>query len=124
LRDPVNDEAALFRLWREKRDEVNPEDLSGNLLVQLGIVTEHLNRHWYEKNTGLVVIEVQRQVFHPVHRWMAATLVRPVMIERGRPGQPVEIGKFGPGVGAAHIDAPGGRARGAGQAIKVGRDQL
>jgi predicted phage-related endonuclease len=37
-------------------------------------VTEHLNRHWYERNTGQVVTEVQRQVFHPVKRWMAATL--------------------------------------------------
>ena len=45
-----------------------------NLLVQLGNVTEHLNRHWYERNTGQVVTEVQRQVFHPVKRWMAATL--------------------------------------------------
>ena len=26
-----NDEAALLRLWREKRGEVEPEDLSGNL---------------------------------------------------------------------------------------------
>ena len=45
-----------------------------NLIVQLGTVTEHLNRHWYERNTGQVVTEVQRQVFHPVKRWMAATL--------------------------------------------------
>jgi predicted phage-related endonuclease len=69
-----DDEAALLRLWREKRGEVEAVDLSGDLLVQLGAVTEHLNRHWYEKNTGQVVTEVQRQVFHPVHRWMAATL--------------------------------------------------
>jgi predicted phage-related endonuclease len=68
------DEAALVRLWKEKRGEVDPEDLSGDLLVQLGTVTEQLNRHWYEKNTGQVVSEVQRQLFHPVHRWMAATL--------------------------------------------------
>ena len=68
------DEAALIRLWKEKRGEIEPEDLSGDLLVQLGTVTEHLNRHWYEKNTGQVVTEVQRQVFHAVHRWMAATL--------------------------------------------------
>jgi predicted phage-related endonuclease len=67
-----DDEAALIRLWKEKRGEVEPEDLSGDLLVQLGSVTEHLNRHWYEKNTGQVVTEVQRQVFHAV--WMAATL--------------------------------------------------
>jgi predicted phage-related endonuclease len=68
------DEAALVRLWREKRGEVEPEDLADNLIVQLGTVTEQLNRHWYEHNTGQVVIEVQRQVFHPVKRWMAATL--------------------------------------------------
>jgi len=68
------DEAALVRLWKEKRGEVEPEDLSGDLLVQLGAMTEELNRHWYEKNTGQAVAEVQRQVFHPVHRWMAATL--------------------------------------------------
>ena len=59
-----DDEAALLRLWKEKRGEVAPEDLSGDLLVQLGAVTEHLNRHWYEKNTGQAVAEVQRQVFH------------------------------------------------------------
>ncbi len=46
--------AALLRLWREKRGEVEPEDLSGNLIVQLGVVTEDLNRRWYERNTGQV----------------------------------------------------------------------
>src|SRR5215203_4652142 len=69
-----DDEAGLRRLWREKRGEVEPEDFSANLIVQLGTVTEHLNRHWYEKQSGHEVIEVQRQVFHPVHRWMAATI--------------------------------------------------
>jgi predicted phage-related endonuclease len=69
-----DDEAALIQLWREKRGELEPVDLSGDLLVQLGTVTEQLNRHWYEKNTGQGVIDVQRQVFHAVHRWMAATL--------------------------------------------------
>jgi predicted phage-related endonuclease len=69
-----DDEAALVRLWREKRGEIEPEDLSGDLLVQLGTVTEHLNRHWYERKTGQLVTNVQQQVFHAVHRWMAATL--------------------------------------------------
>jgi hypothetical protein len=49
-----DDEAALVRLWKEKRGDVDPEDLSGDLLVQLGAVTEQLNRHWYEKNTEQV----------------------------------------------------------------------
>jgi YqaJ-like viral recombinase domain len=69
-----DDEAALVRLWREKRGEAEPEDLSGNLIVQLGTVTEELNRRWYERNTGQVVTEIQQRVFHPVKRWMAATL--------------------------------------------------
>ena len=33
------DEAALLRMWREKRGEAEPEDLSANLIVQLGLVT-------------------------------------------------------------------------------------
>jgi predicted phage-related endonuclease len=69
-----SDEAALLRLWREKRGEAEPEDLSDNLVVQLGLVTEPLNRHWFERNTGRVITDVQRRVEHPVIRWMAATL--------------------------------------------------
>ena len=68
------DEQALERLWREKRGELEPQDHSGNLLVQLGLATEHLNRQWYERTTGQVVKDVQSWVRHPVIRWMAATL--------------------------------------------------
>jgi predicted phage-related endonuclease len=68
------DEPALQRLWREKRGEVEPEDHSRNLLVQLGLATEPLNRQWYEHTTGQVVKDVQSWVRHPVIRWMAATL--------------------------------------------------
>ena len=50
-----DDEAALVRLWQEKRGEVEPEDLSDNLIVQLGTVTEDLNRRWYERNTGQTI---------------------------------------------------------------------
>jgi predicted phage-related endonuclease len=69
-----NDEAALLRLWREKRGEVAPEDLSGNLVVELGVATEDLNRRWYQTNTGQVLTDVQCQIRHPTLRWMAATL--------------------------------------------------
>ena len=69
-----DDEAALIRLWREKRAEIEPADLSGNLIVQLGLATEELNRHWYEANTGQVITDIQREVRHPVLRWMGATL--------------------------------------------------
>src|ERR1700689_4865435 len=77
-----DDEAALLRLWREKRGEAEPEGLSSNLIVQLGSVTEELNRHWYERNTGQVITGVQRRVFHPVKRWMAATLGAPARSSR------------------------------------------
>jgi len=68
------DEVALIRLWREKRGETGPEDLSGNLIVQLGAATEELNRSWYERNTGRRVTDVQRRVKHSAIPWMVATL--------------------------------------------------
>jgi predicted phage-related endonuclease len=69
-----DDEAALMRLWREKRGEIEPQDLSNNLVVQLGRATEELNRRWYETNSGQVIADVQKQIWHPALRWMAATL--------------------------------------------------
>jgi predicted phage-related endonuclease len=68
------DEGALLRLWREKRGEAEPKDLSNNLIVQLGAVTEELNRRWYEVNTGQVITDVQKHIRHPGLRWMGATL--------------------------------------------------
>jgi predicted phage-related endonuclease len=69
-----DNETALVRLWREKRGEIEPEDLSGSLIVQLGVVTEDLNRHWFERNTGRAIKDVQKRIRHPVLRWMGATL--------------------------------------------------
>ena len=69
-----DDENALVRLWQEKRGEVEPEDLSGNLAVQLGLATENLNRRWFQAQTGKIVSDVQMWRRHPTLRWMAATL--------------------------------------------------
>jgi predicted phage-related endonuclease len=68
------DQEKLLRLWREKRGEVAAEDLGHDLIVQLGCITEDLNRVWYERNSGNSVKDVQRRVRHPVHKWMGATL--------------------------------------------------
>ena len=57
------DEKALSRLWREKRGEAAAIDLSGVLIVQLGLVTEDLNRRWYELNSGHRIGDVQPR--HP-----------------------------------------------------------
>ena len=69
-----NDEARLIRLWREKRGEAEPEDLSRDLIVQIGSITEELNRIWYERSSGNAVEDVQRRIRHPIHKWMCATL--------------------------------------------------
>ena len=76
------DEAALLRLWREKRGEVEPEDLSGSLLVQFGCATEELNRRWFERETGRRLYEVQCFVRHGKLEWMGATLDGMVMEEK------------------------------------------
>jgi predicted phage-related endonuclease len=60
------DQAALIRLWQEKRGECEPKDFSHDLIVQLGQVTEDLNRRWYERNTGQAVGSVQKWLYHPV----------------------------------------------------------
>jgi hypothetical protein len=41
-----------IHLWREKRGDVEPGDLFGKLIVQLGVVTEPLNRIWHERDPG------------------------------------------------------------------------
>ncbi len=69
-----DDEAALIRLWREKRGEIEPEDLSSNLLVQLGLTTEELNQRWFERETGLALEHIQKFIRHPKLDWMGATL--------------------------------------------------
>jgi predicted phage-related endonuclease len=63
-----DNEAALLRLWREKRGEIEPADLSDNLVVQVGLATEELNRRWCEANTGRVISDVQRRIWHPILR--------------------------------------------------------
>jgi predicted phage-related endonuclease len=69
-----DDEADLLRLWREKRGETEPQDFSRNLIVQLGNVTEELNRRWYEASSGHTIKDVQKRLRHPIHKWMAATV--------------------------------------------------
>lgn len=68
------DENDLIRLWREKRGEIEPPDFSQNLIVQLGSVTEELNRTWYQRCTGQTITDVQKRRRHPINKWMAATL--------------------------------------------------
>src|SRR5437899_11264841 len=68
------DEKALLRLWKEKRGEAAALDLSSVLIVQLGLVTEDLNRRWYELNSGHRISDIQRHAIHRTMPCMAATL--------------------------------------------------
>jgi predicted phage-related endonuclease len=63
-------ETALPRAapWQEKRGEIEPEDLSGNL-VQFGGATEELNRRWFERETGHSIGAVEHFVRHPKLEW-------------------------------------------------------
>ena len=69
-----DDEHDLIRLWQEKRGELERQDFSQNLIVQLGTATEELNRTWYQRCTGQTIKDVQKRTRHPINKWMAATL--------------------------------------------------
>lgn len=68
------DEKKLLQLWREKRGEAEPEDLSDILAVQMGSFTEPFNVAWFEKNTGLVIVDRGVIAEHPKHGFMRCTL--------------------------------------------------
>ena len=69
-----SDEAALLRLWQEKRGELEPEDLSSNLIVQLGIATEELNRTGTNAIPAAASRTSSATIKHSAIPWMAATL--------------------------------------------------
>lgn len=64
----------LLRLWREKRGEEPPEDLSDKLFVVMGLFTEPLNQAWFEKNTGLCVVREDVGMVSANHPWRTCTL--------------------------------------------------
>jgi hypothetical protein len=54
--------------YGEKRGEIEPQDFSGNLIVQLGTITEELNRRWYQRCTGQTITDVQKRAQHPINK--------------------------------------------------------
>jgi len=68
------DEGTLLRLWREKRREAEPEDLSSVLQVMLGSWTEAFNRQWFERETGDSVSHVGSTLTCPDNSWRQCTL--------------------------------------------------
>jgi predicted phage-related endonuclease len=68
------DAQRIARLVAEKRGEVEPEDLSRSLPVQLGVWTEQFNRNWYELQTGQQVTGVDEVWTHRDHTFIRARL--------------------------------------------------
>jgi hypothetical protein len=81
-----SDEAALVRLWREKRGEAEPEDFSGNLIVQLGRATEELNR---VATLASALAKAQAELVNP-EKSLTAT------IRSGRPGEGERSFRYAP----------------------------
>ena len=68
------DAEKICRLWREKRGEAEPEDLSNSLAVMLGCWTEAFNRQWYQRLSGERVTAVGEVRTSPQHDWRRCTL--------------------------------------------------
>ena len=64
----------LVRLKHSPSAASDPPDYSDNLIVQLRIATQPLNRRRYEKRPGRPSKAVQSRIRHPMIRCMAATL--------------------------------------------------
>lgn len=64
----------IQRLWREKRGEVDPEDLSSSLPVMLGCWTEAFNRQWFEGLSGQRVTSAGKHFTCSRHDWRRCTV--------------------------------------------------
>lgn len=70
----TGDAEAVMRLYREMIGEEEEENLDDNFQVQLGLATEDVNLHWYEKNNGRLLTMRRTFLLHPERDWAGATL--------------------------------------------------
>lgn len=68
------DQEKILRLWKEKRGEIEPEDLSRVLPVRMGSFTEAFNITWFEEETGKTVTRQGEQVISSEIPFMLCTL--------------------------------------------------
>ena len=64
----------IDRLWREKRSELQSEDLTSVLPVMLGTWTEEFNRQWYETLTGQQVSLAREALTCNEYAWRRCNL--------------------------------------------------
>jgi predicted phage-related endonuclease len=68
------DAERIIRLWKEKRGELEPEDLSRVLPVRMGSFTEDFNITWFEEETGKIVTRQGEQIISAEFPFMLCTL--------------------------------------------------
>jgi hypothetical protein len=68
------DRERIMNLWREKRGEQEPADLSDRLPVMLGNWTEDFNRQWYEKISRFQVSHIGLSARCSTYQWRRCTL--------------------------------------------------
>lgn len=66
--------AEWVRLWELKTGRAEPEDLSSNLRVMMGLFTELGNKWWYEAQTNRAVERYQEFQRHPEIAYLGCTL--------------------------------------------------
>ena len=105
-----DDEPSLIRLWREKRGEIESQDLSDNLIVQLGVATEPLNRLWFllgmmlgKIMTPVVMSLLFFVVVTPVGFLMRAFGQDPLRLKRERNAESYWIKRSPPGPAAESL---------------------
>lgn len=75
----LNPYKSPFRLWQEKRQEIEPEDLSGNEAVELGTLLEPVVATLFTKRTGLKLRRHNKTIEHPRYPWMVCNIDRDVV---------------------------------------------
>lgn len=86
------DQAAIERLWAEKRGESIPEDLNDVMIVQLGNLTEPLNADFFEHEMDVEVTDEQRKVFY--HAWDKAHTTLDGLVRKTPEADPHAVVEF------------------------------
>jgi predicted phage-related endonuclease len=64
----------ISKLWKQKRGDIGPEDLSNVLPVRMGSFTEPFNIEWFQEQTGRIVTNMGDERVHPSISFLTCTL--------------------------------------------------
>ncbi len=78
----MSEHKSEYYLWLLKTRRIEPDDLSDNAAVQLGLILEPGVAAFYEQRTGKKLRQDHKIRVHPQHPFMAANLDRVVVGER------------------------------------------